>query len=85
MLRQVSRYIHKLEELLRGRVLVVHYLGYHHLVLAATILRFRFLLIVAGIISTTLAIAVECPRFQLLPAIMQLYQHPRYGGEIDKQ
>lgn len=85
MLRQVSRYIYELEELLRNSVLVVHHLGHYHFVFAAAIFCFGFLFVIAGIIGTALAIAVQRPRFQLLPAIMQLYQHPRYSGEIDKQ
>lgn len=85
VLRQVSRYINKFKESLRGGVLVVHHLGHHHFILAAAVLRFRFLFIVAGIVCATLAIAIQRPRFQLLPAIVQLYQHPRYGGEIDKE
>lgn len=85
VLRQVSRYINKFKERLRGCVLVVHHLGYHHFILAAAILHICFLLIVAGIVCATSAIGVQRPRLQLLPAIVQLYQHSRHGGEIDKE
>lgn len=85
VLWQVSRNIYELEELLRNSILVVHYFGYHHFVFAAAIFGLGFLFIIAGIISATLTIRIERPRLQFLPAIVQLYQHPRYGGEINKE
>lgn len=85
VLRQISRYVYELEELLRNSILVVHYFGHYHFVFAAAVFGLGFLFIIAGIISATFTIAVQRPRLQLLPAIVQLYQHPRYGGEIDKE
>lgn len=85
VLWQVCRYIYKLEELLWCGILVVHHLSHYHFVFAAAVFRFCFLFVIAGIVGTALAIAVQRPRLQFLPAIMQLYQHPRYGGEIDKK